>query len=127
MNYIYIGGNMETRENQKVITTMKAMCDSDHYYSTVNIDAASRAMTLLKPNTFKLWFYLGKNQNNYTFALSKVDAMRFCNISRSTYLAGINELIEYGYLVQDKNGTNHYNFYEMPIEEEMIITVNKNA
>jgi hypothetical protein len=119
---------METRENQKVVTTMKAKCDGDNYYSPVNINAASKAMAILKPNTFKLWFYLGKNQNNYTFALSKVDAMQFCNISRATYLNGIKELIDTGYLVQDGDGSNHYNFYELPQEEkEMIITINKNA
>lgn len=128
MEYNYLEeGKMETRENQKVVTTMKALHDSNNLYSPVNIEAASKAMSLLKPNTFKIWFYLGKNQDQYTFVLSKIDVMKFCNISRSTYLSSIKELIDTHYLVPDKDGSNHYNFYEFPqeVEDDLIITINK--
>ena len=86
-----------------------------------------RAMNKLKPNTFKLWQYLAKNQDKYTFALSKVDAMDFCNISKSTYASCVNELIDTGYLIKDNDGSNHYNFYEVPPDEleDFTVTVNK--
>lgn len=118
---------MKTRENQRVVTTMKTICDANHKYAVINIEAMKRAMNKLKPNTFKLWQYLAKNQDKYTFALSKTDVMDFCNMSRNTYLAAVNELVDTGYLIQDKDGSNHYNFYEVPPEEleDFTITINK--
>lgn len=81
-------------------------------------------MASLKPNTFKLWCYMAKNQNNYTFALSSTDACAFCKISKPTYLQGIQELIDTGYLV-NTNG-NSYDFYEeIPEEEVITITVKR--
>lgn len=117
---------METNPNQKVITTHWTQKDETHLYSKINIDAMEEAMALLKPNTFKLWCYMAKNQNNYTFALSCVDACRFCKMTKPTYLGCVQELIEVGYLV-NTNG-NRYDFYEKLPEEEKImeITVKKN-
>ena len=118
---------MKTVENQKTITTRSAKHDKDNIYAMINIEAMEKAMTLLKPNTYKVWCYMAKNQNNYTFALSCVDACRFCKMSKPTYLSCVQELIDAGYLV-NTNG-NHYDFYEMlPEEEEVIeITVKKSA
>ena len=115
---------MKTVENQKTITTRGAKHDKNNIYATLNIDAMETAMTLLKPNAFKLWCYMAKNQNNYTFALSCVDACRFCNMSKPTYLSGVQELISVGYLV-NTNG-NSYDFYEELPREELNITVKKN-
>jgi hypothetical protein len=115
---------METVANQKTITTKGAAHDKDNIYGAFNVEAMEEAMALLKANTFKLWCYMAKNQNNYTFALSCVDACRFCKMSKPTYLASVQELIQVGYLVNTTG--NHYNFFEkLPQEEEVIITVNK--
>lgn len=116
---------MQTFENQKTITTKSAKHDKKNIYATLNIKAMQEAMLLLKPNTFKVWCYMAKNQNNYTFALSCKDACDFCRMTKPTYLKCIQELIECGYLVNTSG--NHYNFYEkLPEEEEeMEITVNK--
>lgn len=113
---------MEVEKNQRVVTTMKAECNEKNVYSPVNIKAMRDAMNVLKASTFKIWMYLGKNQNDYTFALSKVDVMSFCHISRSTYLAGINELIEQRYLILREPGSNHYDFYEVPPPEILVTT-----
>ncbi len=115
---------MYSVENQKLITTKGAKHDKSNIYALINIEAMEKAMQLLKPNTFKLWCYMAKNQDNYTFALSRVDACRMCNISKPTYLTSIQELIEVGYLVNTKG--NSYDFYEMLPEEETIeITIKK--
>lgn len=115
---------MMTYENQKTITTKGAPHDRNNIYAALNIEAMEEAMTLLKPNTFKLWCYMAKNQNNYTFALSCADACKFCNMTKPTYLKGVQELVEVGYLV-NTNG-NHYDFYEkLPEVEEIEITVKK--
>ena len=52
---------MTTVANQKTITTKGAPHDKDNIYAKVGIEAAGVAMELLKPNTFKVWFYLAKN------------------------------------------------------------------
>lgn len=115
---------MTTAPNQKTITINGAKHDKQNKYAVINIDAMSKAMALLKPNTYKVWCYMAKNQNNYTFALSCVDVCSFCKMSKPTYLACIQELIDTGYLV-NTNG-NNYIFYEDIQEEiEMNITVKK--
>lgn len=70
------------------------------------------AMQNLKGESFKLWCYLSKNQDGYTFALSKVDALNWGIGSKSSYDRGIHELIEKGYLVCGKG--NNYVFIEKP-------------
>lgn len=116
---------MTTVENQKVITTNATVHDIKHIYAKVSIEAAEEAMDLLKPNTFKVWFYMAKNQDNYTFALSRVDVCKKCKMTKPTYLACIQELIDVGYLVNTSG--NHYNFFEkLPPQNDTIeITVNK--
>ncbi len=117
---------METNPNQKTITTKGAEHANTKTgkYGLFNINAMQEAMTLLKPNTFKLWCYMAKNQNNYTFALSCVDACGFCKMTKKTYLSCVQELIDTGYLI-NTNG-NHYDFYEkLPKVEEIQVTVKK--
>ena len=118
---------MASSENQRIVTTGKALCDANHRYTMTNIEAMKRAMNRLKPNAYKLWVYLGKNQDQYTFALSQVDVTDFCGMSRNTYLSAFKELEAEGYLVRDNDGSNHYNFYEIPVDKEdgPTITVNK--
>lgn len=114
---------METVANQKTITTKSAPHDKNNIYACLNIEAMGAAMECLKPNTFKVWCYLAKNQNNYTFALSKVDCCKFCNISKPTYLAAIQELIDEKYLINTTG--NHYDFFEQKQEETITVTIRK--
>ena len=101
---------MKTYENQKVITTRSSAHNKNNVYATIGIEALQKAMQTLKPNTFKVWCYMAKNQKNYTYALSCKEVCSFCNISKPTYLNCIQELIAVGYLV-NKCG-NQYEFYE---------------
>lgn len=117
---------METNPNQRTIKTKKETCNKDNLYTSINLAALHKAMSTLKPTTFKLWVYLGKNQNNYTFALSKVDCLAWCKFSASTYQSAFAELVKEHYLIQSKADSNHYDFYEIPQEEEKaIITTHK--
>lgn len=110
-------------ENQKTIRIEKEQANKDNPYTIYNLNALKSAMLDLKGETFKLWCYLDKNQNGYTFALSKVDALNWGIGSKSSYDRAVKELIEKGYLINVSG--NSYNFYELPREEEMIITINK--
>lgn len=115
---------MNTVPNQKVITTKGALHDKDNIYAMLNIEALNLAMMTLSPNTFKLWCYMAKNQNDYTFALSSTDVCKVCSMSIGTYKKAVNELIDSGYLVNTSG--NSYNFYEMLPEAEVInVTVKK--
>ena len=114
---------IETNPNQKTIRIEKEQCDKNNLYALYNLNALQSAMLDLKGETFKLWCYLNKNQNGYTLALSKVDALRWGIGSKSSYDRAIAELIQKGYLVKTQG--NCYNFYELPKGQELIITVNK--
>ena len=113
----------ESNPNQKTISINKELCNKQHLYATYNQKALQSAMLDLKGETFKLWCYLDKNQNGYTFALSKVDALNWGIGSKSSYDRAIAELIKKGYLVHIAD--NKYNFFELPEASEIIITVNK--
>ena len=103
---------IQVNPNQKTIKVNKESSDKVNLYAKYNLNALQVAMTSLKGESFKLWCYLNKNQNNYTFALSKVDAINWGIGSKSSYDRGIAELIEKGYLVNISGNT--YYFYELP-------------
>lgn len=114
---------METVPNQKTVNVQKETCNKEHKYSMYNLDALQHAMIDLKGEALKLWLYIGKNQDGFTFALSKVDAIKWGIGSKSSYDRAVKELIEKGYLVEKTK--NHYDFFEIPKVEEIQITVNK--
>ena len=114
---------MATVANQKTITTVKEKSDKDNKYAIFNLDALNYAMIDLKASGFKLWCYLNKNQNGYTFGLSAVEAVKWGEGCRKSYDNAVKELIEKGYLVD--RGGNHFDFYELPKAKEITITINK--
>lgn len=103
--------------NQKTIITKKEKCDTKNLYAKINLKALENAMQNLKGETFKLWIYFSKNQDNYTFYLSKVDVLNYGVGSASSYNRGIAELIEKGYLKEVSK--EKYNFIEFPQKEEI--------
>lgn len=116
---------MITVPNQKIVTVQKETCDSAHLYAMYNLEALRLAMLDLKGETFKLWCYLGKNQSNYEFALSKVDALNWGLGSKSSYDRAVKELIEKRYLVE--TSPNHYDFFEIPRAEETIYITKRDS
>ena len=116
---------MNTVANQKVLKINKEEGGKMNPYSIMNLDALQTAMISLKGEALKLWLYLNKNQNGYTVALSKVDAIKWGIGSKSSYDRAVKELIEKGYLVEES--ANHYNFYEMPKTEIDYYTINKES
>ena len=74
--------NFKTSPNQKTITVCKAICDNQNYYTMINLEALDKAAQTLKSGAFKLWIYLAKNQNNYTFALSNKAVTEYFGIKK---------------------------------------------
>ena len=109
---------LKTVPNQKVITINKLSCcktDKNNLYTTNRLDGIDQAAKLLQSqNGYKLYIYLAKNQDKYTFALSSKHFTEWSGCSMTAYNTAIKELIEKGYLKQDNN--NYYIFYDY-IEE----------
>ena len=103
---------MDTSENQKIVIVNKATTDKKHPYTPINIEVLNNALTTLKGNEFKVWMYIAKNQNQFTFALSSKETCRICNICRYTYVNAIHALLDKGYLVPKVDEKNVYIFYE---------------
>lgn len=114
---------MLTNPNQKTIKVQKENSNKQNLYAIYNLDALNDAMIDLKGESFKLWCYLNKNQNNYEFALSKVDAIKWGIGSKSSYDRAVADLISKGYLVE--TSPNHFDFYEKPPKEEVIYITKK--
>ena len=79
----------------------------------MNLEALQLAMKTLKGSSLKMWLYLNKNQEKYTFELSRAACLEW-GIKKDSYYDGIKELMEKGYLVQAREGSNYYTFYESP-------------
>ena len=113
----------ETNPNQKTLRIENQHSSTSNPYAMYNLQALQSAMLDLTGETFTLWCYLHQTQHGYTFALSKVDALNWGVGSKSSYDRAIAELIQKGYLVRTTG--NNYNFYELPRDSEMIITIQK--
>lgn len=109
-----------TVANQKTVKIQKELCDTQHLYAPINLDALQSAMIDLKGESFKMWIYLSKNRSGYEFALSRVDAIKWGIGSSSSYDRAIAELRAKGYLVEVS--PNHFEFYEKPKAQTIYIT-----
>lgn len=125
--------NFNSNPNQRKITVNKELTDNENkenYYAKINLIALKNAMNTLTANALQLWLYFSKNQNDYTFYLSKVDFFNWSSIkSPTTYTKIFKELVNYNYLIPidiENPEPKKYNFYEIPIEQnEIEITINK--
>ena len=114
---------METVPNQKVVQIQKEKVGKNNLYAVISLKGIDEAATLPK-TAFKLWVYLVKNQDKYSFALSCKDFCRWADVSKNTYETAVKELIERSYLMQKEEGSNVYIFYEMPQDDEVIMIEN---
>lgn len=104
--------------NQKVVQIGKRTArNGNNLYATMNLDALQQAMKTLKGSSLKMWLYFNKNQEHYAFELSRSDCLEW-GVKKDSYYGGIEELIEKGYLVQSREGSNLYTFYELPFTEK---------
>lgn len=119
--------NYNSNPNQRSITVHKELTNNkceDNYYEKINLNALHKAMSSLSAKAFELWIYLSKNQDNHFFWLSKVDFLSWSTFKKSAYYEAFDELKDLGYLVE-RNKSNQFDFYEMPKEEKIGITIHK--
>lgn len=91
--------------NQRTITVNKAKTDKQNKYTANNLAALDEAARRLQSKGgFKLYMYLAKNQNNYSFALSSADFCYWSGLGLTAYNTAFEELKEQGYLIpKDKS------------------------
>lgn len=102
--------------NQKKILVKKLETNKKGIlFTKLTQEAMIEAMQKLSGNTFKVYMYFVKNNNDYEFALSRVDVENKTGLKKTAYDNAIKQLIECSYLVQQKE-KNNYIFYESPIK-----------
>ena len=107
----------ETFPNQRMITVHRESAKSDFLgIKNENWQAASRD---LKPHAFNLYLYFAANADGYSFALSPAAVRQTIGMPNSTYRDQFLILVDKGYLVQ--NGSNKYDFYEVPQTRRVLI------
>ena len=99
-------------QNQDIIKLAKREpWDSNNKFARMHLDALQDAMNNLKGETLKLWLYLDKNTDSYELELSQ-KACEEWGLKKDAYYTAKKKLIELGYLVPIRDGSNIYNFYE---------------
>ena len=86
---------MKTVPNQRIIKIKKEPTDKEHKYTTNNLTALNEALEQLdSQGGFKLYMYLAKNQNKYSFNLSSNDFMLWSGLGYTAYTTAFEELEE---------------------------------
>ena len=105
-----------TVPHQKVIHINRQKCDKnflqiskEHWYAA-NKD--------LEPYGLQLYLYIAGNRDGFDLALSQEAAEQEAGIKKTSYHKYVKVMIEKGYLIQRKDGSNIYDFYEVPKREE---------
>lgn len=124
--------------NQRKIIVNKEKTDNKdpkNYYARFNLIALKNAMHSLSTKAFELWIYIAKNNAKenepYSFYLSKVDFLNWSNVKSTSYYSAFDELVQGRYLIPIDTYNaepKKYNFYEIPKAEEkdelIEITIN---
>ena len=110
---------MVTFQNQKVVHTRSAVHDETHRYGVLGIDAVGKAAkTLNDPTAFMLYVYMALNKDGFELALSPKAVYAQMGLSVKQYRRAVKLLMGAGYLVPMRSGSNHYDFYELPVQQE---------
>lgn len=110
--------------NQRVVTVHKQLCDKNHKYTANNLEALDEAAgRLAEKASFKLYIYLAKNQDKYSFNLSSSDFMRWANVGSTAYNTAFKELVEEGYLIQKEGTKDIYTFYDKSQKKDEVLTI----
>jgi hypothetical protein len=101
-----------TSPNQRRITVHKA--DKQKGYTKIDPQACKRAMATLGYSAFMLYMYFCLNVTNFQLILSTAALCAETSLTRNTYYAAFNELVNKGYLVCKPGTECLFDFYEDP-------------
>ena len=98
--------------NQRVVHVHREKCYKNFLQiKKENWYAANEDLT---PYGLQVYLYLAGNKDGYAFELSQEAALIEAGIKKTTFHKYINEMVEKGYLVPRRDGSNIYDFYERP-------------
>ena len=98
---IYIHRNMQKEKTDNFLLIKRQ-----------NFFAACRSLT---PTALILYLYIAANKDGYHLALNPKSICTDLGITYPEYLEKQQELITKGYLIQDKDKSYVYHFYEEPL------------
>ena len=103
--------DIQTVPNQRVINVNKVECTKKNKYTVNDMRAIDNAAyNLQSKGGFKLYMYIAKNQNKYTFALSSSDFCNWSGLGITAYNTAFKELVDCGYLKKKDKDSNIYIF-----------------
>lgn len=108
---------MATVPNQRKVTIHREECKKD--FLLIKKENWYAANKDLEPYGLQLYLYLAGNKDGFNLELSQEAAENIVGIKKTTFHKYINLMIEKGYLVQRKEGSNLYDFYETPQETKI--------
>ena len=106
-----------TVENQRIIRIHREKVNAN--FLQIKKENWYAANKDLSPYGLQVYLYLAGNMDGYNLALSSADAENNAGIKHSTFYKYFDLLVEKGYLVQKKEGSNIYDFYEVPKGKEV--------
>ena len=107
--------------NQRKINIPKegqALCDENHYYLKAQKKAMFDAMKALTPTNFQVWLYLASQKKDQDFWFTPAAVTLETGIKKSSLQEGIRVLIREKYLIPRADGSNIFDFFEVPRTEE---------
>lgn len=104
--------DFNTVPNQKVITIHREKVTDPFVYMTR--ENMVNAYKDLNATALYLYMLLVSNKEDYKFAFSPQAVLNQFGMPKTTCQDQFKKLVEKGYIVQRKEGTNLYDFYEIP-------------
>lgn len=102
--------------NQRKIRVHREKCEKDFLQiKKINWYTANEDLT---PFGLQVYLYLIGNKDGYEFELSQEAALLEAGIKKTTFHKYVNELINKGYLVPVRRGSNIYDLYERPFKQK---------
>lgn len=106
----------ETVPNQKIAVIHREKATSD--FLQIKKDNLFAAYKTLNATALVVYLYLCANKDNYSLAISPAAIHNATGMAESTCRDQIKRLISCGYLVQRSDGSNIYDFYEVPPKKD---------
>ncbi|MGN0803838.1 MAG: hypothetical protein ACI4MS_00455 [Candidatus Coproplasma sp.] len=107
---------IDTSPNQKIITINREKCAEPFVYMTK--ENMVNAYKDINATALYLYMLLASNKDKYQFALSPKAILNQYGMPVSTCQDQVKKLIDKGYLIQRKEGSNLYDFYEIPPDKK---------
>ena len=98
--------------NQKMITVHRERPSRD--FLGIQNENWMLASQLLGPYGLQIYLYLAANADGWEMAFSPLALEQSIGLKSSTCRDHLKDLIKFGYLIQKKDGSNCYDFYEYP-------------